>query len=183
MAGKGASLVVAQHTHCVGCYERYHDSTLIYGQGNFIFGKYGNEFWDSSLLLKINASKNDFSVEFIPISKNGDEKQVMADFEKRSLRMQDEGFIESEYKMQINTNILREYIKLYKTGFQELRLGTDNEIYKWKAIKCFQDNWKIEAESFPAMVEAALAQTFNLLGSQNNFSSVDYNCLCISALL
>ena len=71
--------------------------------------------------------------------------------------------------MQINKSVLDEYKRLYKEGFHELRLSADNEIYKWKAIKCFQDNWKIDAEDFPAMVKAAFAQTYNLLASQNNF--------------
>jgi len=99
MAEKGANLVVAQHTHCVGCYEKYQNSTLVYGQGNFIFNKCNNEYWDSSLLIKVNFSKNDFSVEYIPISKNNDEKQVLLDFEKRSLQINDPEFIQNEYKI------------------------------------------------------------------------------------
>ena len=74
MAEKGANLVVAQHTHCVGCYEKYQNSTLVYGQGNFIFEGLKNEFWDNYLLIKINVSKTDFEVEYIPFSKNNDKE-------------------------------------------------------------------------------------------------------------
>ena len=98
MAEKGANLVIAQHTHCVGCYEKYQGSTLVYGQGNFLFEKRNDEFWDSSLLIKVNATRSDFSVEYIPISKNTDEKQVLDDFEKRSLQIQENDFVEKEYE-------------------------------------------------------------------------------------
>ena len=37
MVEKGADLVVCQHSHCIGCYEKYKDSMIIYDQGNFIF--------------------------------------------------------------------------------------------------------------------------------------------------
>ena len=33
----GANLVICQHSHCIGCEERYKSGTIIYGQGNFIF--------------------------------------------------------------------------------------------------------------------------------------------------
>ena len=36
-AACGADLVVAQHSHCIGCMEEYQKSTLVYGQGNFLF--------------------------------------------------------------------------------------------------------------------------------------------------
>lgn len=39
------------------------------------------------------------------------------------------------------------------------------ESYKWKAIKQFQDHWDIEASDFAAMLEQALAKTYNLLAS------------------
>ena len=97
MAEKGANLVIAQHTHCVGCYEIHQGSALVYGQGNFIFEGQRDEFWDSCLLIRINATKNTFSVEYIPISKNADEKQVLADFEKRTLQIQETDFVEKEY--------------------------------------------------------------------------------------
>jgi len=72
-------------------------------------------------------------------------------------------------KIKIDVLALRDFVTQYKATFTEHRLGADNEIYKWKAVKCFQDNWDIEAEDFLAMVKASLAQTYNLLASQNNF--------------
>ena len=36
---KGADLVVCQHSHCIGCEEKYMNGTIVYGQGNFHFTK------------------------------------------------------------------------------------------------------------------------------------------------
>ena len=72
-------------------------------------------------------------------------------------------------KIKIDKHILQGFITQYKTSFAEHRLGTDNEIYKWKAVKCFQDNWDIDASDFSAMLKSAFAKTYNLLASTNFF--------------
>ena len=66
MVEKGANLVVCQHSHCIGSYETYNNSTIVYGQGNFIFNKHDNEYWNSSLLIKLRFEKG-IKVEYIPI--------------------------------------------------------------------------------------------------------------------
>lgn len=59
MADKGADVVIAQHTHCIGCKEEYKNSTLIYGQGNFIFDALSDEYWNNGLLVELQLSKKD----------------------------------------------------------------------------------------------------------------------------
>lgn len=44
-----------------------------------------------------------------------------------------------------------------------------DENFKWEAVKCFQDNWNIEAEDFAEMLKRSLAKTYGLLASMNNF--------------
>ncbi len=44
-----------------------------------------------------------------------------------------------------------------------------NEKYKWEAVKCFQDNWDVNASDFADMLARSLAKTYNLLASMNNF--------------
>lgn len=43
----------------------------------------------------------------------------------------------------------------------------ENEKFKWEAVKCFQDNWNIDAEDFAEMLKRSLAKTYNLLGTSN----------------
>ncbi|MEM7028196.1 MAG: DUF3883 domain-containing protein [Chloroflexota bacterium] len=62
--------------------------------------------------------------------------------------------------------LIHKLIDHYKEEFSEI---DPQEIYKWKAVKCFQDNWDIDATDFPAMLEASLANTKNLMDAGNYF--------------
>ena len=55
----------------------------------------------------------------------------------------------------------------YKQNFVSKQWG--NEKYKWEAVKWFQDNWDVNAQNFPEMLNRSLDKTFNLLASNNNF--------------
>jgi 5-methylcytosine-specific restriction endonuclease McrBC GTP-binding regulatory subunit McrB len=69
-------------------------------------------------------------------------------------------------KLVLDNIALQNYIQQYKSSFDEHRLGKDYEIYKWIAVKHFQDNWDIEAVDFAAMIQNAFSQTVNLLASK-----------------
>lgn len=103
MVDNGAALVICQHSHCVGCEEKYNSSTIVYGQGNFLFDKRHDEFWNSGLLVKINDEEN---IEYIPITQNGttikmansDEAEaILRGFAERSAEITEPGFVESRY--------------------------------------------------------------------------------------
>jgi len=47
-----------------------------------------------------------------------------------------------------------------------------NEKFKWEAVKCFQDNWDVNAQDFTEMLTRSLDKTANLLASANNFPRV-----------
>ncbi len=66
----------------------------------------------------------------------------------------------------IDTGKLQRLIEDYKKSFEQ---NIPREIYKWKAVKCFQDNWDIEAPDFAEMLSRSLAKTENLLTSAQNF--------------
>lgn len=57
---------------------------------------------------------------------------------------------------------LKSYIASYKRDFKK---NIPNEIYKWEAVKCFQDNWDINASNFAEMLERSLSKTDNLLNT------------------
>ena len=57
---------------------------------------------------------------------------------------------------------LRPILAGYKAYFPS---HWDDEIYKWEAIKHFQDHWNIDAENFGEMFKEATDKTFNLLAS------------------
>lgn len=55
----------------------------------------------------------------------------------------------------INQEKLQTLIKEYKENFKE---NISVELYKWEAVKHFQDNWNIDAEDFPAMLSTSFEQ-------------------------
>ena len=100
---KGADLVICQHSHCVGCEEKYRGGTIVYGQGNFIFDDSDDECWQTSLLVRI---EDDFSVSYLPLVKTGNGvrladaqkgMEILNNFHSRSGEMQKPGFVEERY--------------------------------------------------------------------------------------
>ena len=61
---------------------------------------------------------------------------------------------------------INKYITYYKNNFSKI---WEDENFKWKAIKCFQDNWDINAKDFLKMLDNSFAQTYNLLSSNQYF--------------
>lgn len=106
IADKGADLVICQHTHCIGCKEKWNHSEIIYGQGNFLFDEDDNEYWATSLLVSVNFQKNCSEIQYIPLCKKGakvelaNEEQksvILTEFDKRSKEIMKDGFIEEKY--------------------------------------------------------------------------------------
>ncbi len=113
---KGANLVICQHSHCIGCEEKYHSGTIVYGQGNFIFNTCDGPTEQTSLLVKIG---DDFKIEYIPLekygcgirlAKNDTARKILSDFQQRSEQIKNPGFVETEYskfaKSKINGYLL-----------------------------------------------------------------------------
>jgi hypothetical protein len=66
----------------------------------------------------------------------------------------------------MNRQILNYFIEEYKLNFDRVN---QEEIYKWKAVKCYQDNWNIESENFYEMLLSSLRMTNNLMDSGQYF--------------
>jgi hypothetical protein len=66
----------------------------------------------------------------------------------------------------MNIPLLKQYIANYKQNFDYI---DKEEIYKWKAVKHFQDNWDINATNFPGMLKNSIKKTVNLLKSGQYF--------------
>ncbi|MCM1091683.1 MAG: CapA family protein [Butyrivibrio sp.] len=66
---KGADLVLCQHSHCIGAMQEYQGATIIYGQGNFLFDRKSDEFWDSGLLIGVELENGRAEVHCYPIIK------------------------------------------------------------------------------------------------------------------
>lgn len=102
-AQKGADLVVCQHSHCIGCEEKYKDSTIVYGQGNFLFDLTDKEPWQTGLLIQLDR---DFNLSYIPLVKTGNKvrladndkaREIMDSFNKRSEEIKDPKLVQEKY--------------------------------------------------------------------------------------
>ncbi len=118
-ADKGADVVIAQHTHCIGCEEQYKNSILIYGQGNFIFEN-AEDLSKRSLLCKLTFQKENKKIEYIPIQlENGkcgisaSFSKIMEDFFFRSKEIENDFFVEEKYKSFAKENLVL-YLRLIK---------------------------------------------------------------------
>lgn len=101
----GADLVVCQHSHCVGCKEEWAGSTLVYGQGNFLFDHSSSEYWKTGLLIEVEIGGNS-NIKYHPLVKDGafvrlasesESKEIISGFFKRSREITQDGFIENQF--------------------------------------------------------------------------------------
>jgi len=160
MAEKGADLVICQHSHCIGAFEKYKGSVIIYGQGNFLFDRNDNEFWNTGLLVKVVLSDK-LSLEYIPVQKigNGVElpdskvgESILELFHKRSGQISEPGFVEAEFEKFCDENgqyfmsvfagfgkIVRNIDKLFNGLFTKL-------LYPWEKISRILNHVECESQ-------------------------------------
>lgn len=164
---KGADLVVCQHSHCIGSFEEHAGSTIIYGQGNFLFDYADNEFWQTSLLIKINKG---FQLEYIPIVKcdNGVRMaskeislEILKEFHQRSKDILNTEFVEETYQKFAQKNrmtYLRSFSGLGKWTLRIDRILLNsfliNRLYTKKRLLALQNF--IECEAHRELVLAGL---------------------------
>lgn len=129
MADCGADIVIAQHTHCIGCYERYGASTLIYGQGNFIFDSIDDEFFANGLLVNCTFYDNgQYSCGFFPIIKDGcvvraatenEKEEILYKFQERSELIKSDEYIHKSYEEYVGQRINEYMTVLHGRCFME----------------------------------------------------------------
>lgn len=69
MADCGADLITCQHSHCIGTIDKYKHATIVYGQGNSIFGyRKDDSSWNRGLLIQITIENGCKSVHFRAIT-------------------------------------------------------------------------------------------------------------------
>lgn len=136
---KGVNLVICQHSHCIGCEEKYKGATIVYGQGNFIFDDSNDECWQTSLLININ---DDFSISYIPLVKAGngvrmasDQKaeEILANFNERSKEIRKPDFIHEKYQS-FADSFLEFYLRAF-SGEKSIVFRTLNKLSKGSYMK------------------------------------------------
>lgn len=142
MCENGADIIVMQHSHTIGCYENYNESTIVYGQGNFIFDMLDNEYWNTSLIIELSIDKkNKLNIDYIPIRKNNngiilandtEKEKIMGKFELRSKEIQKEKFVENKYN-EFSLKELNNYLYAF-SGFNKWVSRIDRYLLKNKLL-------------------------------------------------
>lgn len=103
MVDSGADMVLSQHTHCVGSEEYYNGAYLLYGQGNFLFRSFNNEYTDTGIIIELVLSENKFVVKKHLVRAEEDrvryaEDQDFVDFDNRSILVKDDVFLQRQFE-------------------------------------------------------------------------------------
>ena len=93
MVRNGADVVLCQHSHCIGAYEKYEGGHILYGQGNFHFGKESNDMWDTSLAVEYDTASHEISFTPLEAMEIGirfapDKDNILAKFSERNDSLQ-----------------------------------------------------------------------------------------------
>lgn len=157
MAKNGADVVICQHSHCLGCYEKYNNCHILYGQGNFHFVKPKElnppETWHASMMVKYDTKSHE--IEFIPtvnydykgitLAKNAEKEQIMQEFEKRNSEL-----LNGEWKKGWHAfceTVRTRYTDAVKNAFNDDSSYTDNAFFShYLDCEAHTDVWR---ELFP----------------------------------
>lgn len=120
MVDSGANMVLSQHTHCVGSEEIYKGAYLLYGQGNFLFRSFKNEFTDTGLIIEIEIGEDitvkKHLVNAVENTVRYDENQDFTEFDKRSALIDDDKYIYQQYQDYCYAELTK-YLDAYKSRF------------------------------------------------------------------
>jgi poly-gamma-glutamate synthesis protein (capsule biosynthesis protein) len=98
MARNGADVILCQHSHCIGAYEKYNDCHILYGQGNFHFGEEEKEIWNTSLAVEYDTESNEISFTALEAKGHGIRFAAEKDELLKQFNMRNESLISGEWK-------------------------------------------------------------------------------------
>lgn len=176
----GADLVVCQHSHCIGCIEELDSSTLIYGQGNFLFDLNDSPYWQTSVVVVVDLDDNGTKIWYAPIRKWGnkvrlaegsDRDSILCDFEARSKAITDPTFVEEKYTERAR-EVVDWYLACLMPGGRTLPIKALNKLSGHKLIKSIVGRKRfvheinfIECESHRELFLAGLKDAARLDGA------------------
>jgi len=133
----GASVVVCQHSHCVGCIERVGNRLIVYGQGNLLFDSPGRvpDSWFEGFGLQLSLGPDGVTgFRVVPYRQSvidgtvhelsgGKREQMLLGIERRSNEILDDRFVEEAWRAHVGE--VAEMYLLWLAGsgwFDRLRL-------------------------------------------------------------
>lgn len=127
MADNGADMILAQHTHCIGCEEYYKDSYLLYGQGDFLLKNFAPGLTDSGLIIELEIENGQVQVKKHKVRSVDNlfvrycDDQDFSCFKERSGLLNNGEYIEEQFE-KFCYNELRLYLEAFKSPSKIMRL-------------------------------------------------------------
>lgn len=119
MADCGADMILAQHTHCIGCEEYYNGSYLLYGQGDFLLKNFAPGLTDTGLIVELVIENGKVQIKKHKVKSvdnlfvRYDEQQDLSEFNSRSNKVGDEDYVYQELQ-----KFCDKELRLYLTAFR-----------------------------------------------------------------
>ena len=148
MVDSGANMVLSQHTHCIGSEEYYKGAYLLYGQGNFLFRSFNNEFTDTGLVIELQFEEGKPTVKkhlvrAVEDRVVYDDEQDFSAFDERSARIDDEAFLQEQFKTYCRQE-LPFYLRAYKgKNWLYKVIGRFSPCYRDRLIEKSYSRWQM----------------------------------------
>ena len=127
----GADVVIAQHSHCIGCYENFNGGHILYGQGNFnfVYPEYTDKSpgWYTSLLTELTITDK-VDIKFYPlkqtltgcdVAKGDDAAAIMNAFEERNASLLDGTWRDGWHAFCVSDGIRENYVNSVECAFDD----------------------------------------------------------------
>lgn len=173
MSLAGADVVLCQHSHCIGTVEEFDGTTIVYGQGNAIYGfREKQKCWNEGLAVEIKLVGDSFDVEYIPFMAQPDgihllepdeARKRVDNMKKQSSILNDEKSIQEKWD---------EFCEKQKGLYLSLALGQGrvfnklNRIFRNKPIQFLYSKRKLMAVKNLIQCDAHREVVLNILGRE-----------------
>ena len=166
LVDKGADLVVCQHSHCIGAYEKWKSGQIVYGQGNFLFDHSESKYWQTSLLIDVNLRKSAEGIQanylFYPLKKENEKVrlaqgeialQILSEFQERSNAILKTEYVQKEYQI-FAEDMLDNYLAAFSGArtknflFRVVNKFSGHRLLKWKMRRKYREQEKIRIRNY-----------------------------------
>lgn len=119
MSDSGADIIICQHSHCVGAFEKRGSSVIVYGQGNTLFDYNDITEWKTGIIIQVSIVNGQLSVDAIPIEKCSERvriseknaEKILLEFKNRSKEIESDEIVRTRWsefcQSQKNTLLVR----------------------------------------------------------------------------
>lgn len=187
MSDSGADIIICQHSHCIGAFEKRGKSIIFYGQGNTLFDYNDLTEWKTGIIIQISLANGHLSVDAIPIEKCSETvriseekaEKILLEFRNRSKEIESDEIVSARWsefcQSQKNTLLLRGVLGINSKvllGMNKLLGGMLLKLFFDKNHKLLLANY-LRCESIREAILDVLVDKYEREGLVNEESADD----------